>query len=323
MLIEHQNLHNKSLMVSVLGAPNVGKSSLVNHLLGMDLSVVTHLPQTTRNKIKCIITIDHSEIILVDTPGVHHSAKELNLRLNQQAREGTEGADLNLLLIDITKDLISQIKVFKETFEMELGPTWMLFTKVDLLGAAEKLPFDKVFNFAKEQIPSLEKYFLISTKSGDNIHILTGDLSDRAIPGPHLFPGGEISDKPERFFACEYIREQAFLLLKEEVPYEIAVTIDEYKDLKEKNEKSKIASLISATIHVNRPSQRAIVVGTQGRMIKEIGTRARKKIEAMVGGQVNLNLHVKVSPHWFKNNFILEEIGIPRAPNSHRVWRQK
>ncbi len=323
MLIEHQNLHNRSLTVAVLGAPNVGKSSLINNLLGMDLSVVTHLPQTTRNKIKCIFTIDHSEIILVDTPGVHRSSKEINLRYNQQAREGTNGADLNLLLIDITKDLLAQIKDFKETFEIELGPTWMLFSKADLLPGYSEIPFEKVFNFGKELLPSLEKYFVISAKEGENIHLLNGALADKAIPGPHLFPGGEISDKPERFFACEYIREQAFLLLKDEVPYEIAVTIDEYKDLQDKNKKSKMASMISATIHVNRPSQRAIAVGTQGRMIKEIGTRARRKIEAMVGGQVQLNLHVKVSPHWFKNNFILEEIGIPRAPDSHRVWRQQ
>lgn len=323
MLMEHQHPDNRSLMVCVLGIPNAGKSSLINNLLGMDLSVVTHLPQTTRNKIKCVFCIDRSEIIMIDTPGVHKSQKELNIRLNQQAREGTEGADLNLLLIDLTKDLVAQLKDLRETLNLELGPTWLIFTKNDLVQDAEHLPLEKIYAFAKEIYPSLEKYFSVSAKKGDNIHLLTGALADCAIPGPHLFPGGEVSDKPERFFATEYIREQAFLLLKEELPYEVAVTIDEYKDMKEQDKNSKLTSMISATIHVNRPSQRGIVVGSQGKMIREIGTRARKKIEAMVGGQVHLNLHVKVSPHWFKNNFILEELGVPRAPGSHRVWRKK
>ncbi|MBT7610599.1 MAG: KH domain-containing protein, partial [Bacteriovoracaceae bacterium] len=126
-------------------------------------------------------------------------------------------------------------------------------------------------------------------------------------------------------FATEFIREQAFELLNDEIPYEVAVVIDEYKDFSDMKgkEKKKIASHISASILVNRPSQRAIVIGSKGIMIKQIGTKSRKKIEAMVGGQVHLNLHVKVSPKWFKNNFVLEELGLPRAVDSARVWRKK
>ena len=121
----------------------------------------------------------------------------------------------------------------------------------------------------------------------------------------------------------EYIREQAFELLKDEVPYEVAVVIDEYKEVKGKTDPESFESHISASILVNRPSQRAIVIGSSGSMIKEIGIRSRKKIEVMTGGPVHLNLHVKVSPKWFKNNFVLEEIGLPRAHDSARVWRKK
>lgn len=322
MLIEDQNFNNKSIMVSVLGAPNVGKSSLINYLLGMDLSVVTNKPQTTRNRFLCILTIDHTEVILVDTPGVHRSNVEFNKRLNQQAREGADGVDLNLFLVDLTSPILKQFQDFKDIFDKQLNETIVVFTKSDLVKDSEQLPLDEVIEKAKEIMPSIEKYFVLSSKSGDNVHLLTGEICDRAKPGPHHFTDGSVSNKNMRFFATEYIREQAFNLLKDELPYEMAVIIDEYRDVVKEGEEEP-ASHISASILVNRPSQRAIVVGAKGSMIKEIGTRSRKKIEAMVGSAVHLNLHVKVSPKWFKNNFVLEELGLPRAQDSHRVWRAK
>ena len=134
MLIEHQHPDNKSIMVAVLGAPNVGKSSMINYLTGMDLSIVTRLPQTTRNKFHCVFTIDKTEVILVDTPGLHKSNQEFNKRMNQQAREGVFGADLNLLMIDLSKEVLQQIVDFKENIRNnELGKTWLVFTKTDLI----------------------------------------------------------------------------------------------------------------------------------------------------------------------------------------------
>jgi GTP-binding protein Era len=325
MLIENQHPDNKSIMVAILGAPNVGKSSLVNYLLGMDLSIVTNKPQTTRNKFHCILTVDRTEIVLVDTPGLHKSSQELNKRINQQAREGVDGADINLLLIDLSKDIMKQFVEFNEVMKKDLIDTFVVFTKADRVENAEELPLKEVIQKAKELIPSLQdEYFVISSKTGDNIHLLTGAIVDRAQPGPHFYDGKSVSNKPERFFATEYIREQAFELLKDELPYELAVVIDEYKDIKKRDDESApITSHISASILVNRPSQRAIVVGSKGSMIKEIGTRARKKIQAMTDTKVHLNLHVKVSPKWFKNNFILEELGLPRTQESARVWKNK
>jgi GTP-binding protein Era len=324
MLLENQHPENKSIVVSVLGAPNVGKSSLINYLLGMDLSIVTNKPQTTRNRFNCIFTVDRTEIILVDTPGLHRSSQELNKRINEQALEGTEGSDLNLLLVELTMPIMKQFMEYKENLgDFNLGKTWVVFTKSDRVENAEELPLAEAVEKAKELIPTIEKHFVISTKTGDNVHELTGALCDDAQFGPHLYPGGEVSNKNQRFFATEYIREQAFNLLKDEIPYEVAVVIDEYKDIRDKEDKDKYASHISASILVNRPSQRAIVVGSKGSMIKEIGMRSRKKIAAMTGGDVHLNLHVKVTPKWFKNNFVLEELGLPRAKNSARVWRKK
>lgn len=322
MLIEDQNPHNKSLMVSVLGKPNAGKSTLINELLGFDLTIVTNKPQTTRNHFKCIFTVDNTEIILVDTPGVHKSNQEINKRMNGQAEFGADGVDLNLLLLDLSEpQLIKECKEFMQTFRGDLTKTWIVFTKNDIAKVTDSA-LDELFELIKEIVPTAERYFKISSKSGENIHLLTAALCDSAIPGPHLFPRGDVSNKNQRFFATEYIREQAFKVLNDELPYELAVVIEEYRDPFVQGEIKK-DTLISASILVNRPSQRAIVVGSKGSVIKKIGTNARKKIEAMVGGKVHLNLHVKVSPKWFKNNFVLDEIGLPRTQQSNRVWRKK
>lgn len=318
MLLETQHPHNKHIMVAILGKPNAGKSTLINHLMGFDLAIVSDRPQTTRNHFQCIMTIDRTEIVMVDTPGIHKSSQEMNKRMNHQAQLGAEGVDLNLVLLDLTEAPVQSFKELLESMPWELGPTWIVFTKSDV---AKNYDAKAMFEEIKALSPVVVKFFVVSAKDGSNIHELTGALCDAALPGPHLFPDGSASNKNERFFVTEYIREQAFRILKEELPYELAVVIDEYKE--RKDESSPVAAHISASILVNRPSQRAIVVGRQGSVIKQIGTEARKKIEAMLNGQVHLNLHVKVSPKWFSNNWVLDELGLPRSQTQARVWRSK
>ncbi|MCK5883484.1 MAG: GTPase Era [Bacteriovoracaceae bacterium] len=320
MLLEDQHPDNKSIMVAVLGAPNVGKSSMINSFIGMDLSIVTQKPQTTRNKFHCVCTVDRTEIVFVDTPGLHKSSNEINKRYNQQALEGADGADVNLILIDLGQEIKGQFSEFRELFKKPIGPAWVIFTKSDLIPEWPTLPLEVAIEQAKEIIPSIEKHLVVSTKTEENMNELIGAICDSAEAGPHFYEGGEISNKNQRFFATEFIREQAFNLLNDELPYEVAVLIEEYKDGRKGD---PVIAYISASIIVNRPSQRGIVVGSKGSMIKEIGSRARMKIEAMIGGQIHLNLHVKVMPKWFKNNFVLEEIGLPRANTSARVWKKK
>ena len=320
MLLEDQHPHNKHIMIAVLGKPNAGKSTLINHLLGFDLTIVSARPQTTRNQYHCNFTIDRTEVVLVDTPGLHKSSQELNKRMNNQAQMGADGVDLNFILLDLWDRPLEAFKEFKESCNFPLGRSWIIFTKADAV-AQDAAVLKAAFTKMQELEPALEKYFVISAKDGTNIHDLTGAICDAAVPGPHFYPDGSVSNKNERFFVTEYIREQAFRLLKEELPYELAVVIEEYS---EKNRESEEASAhISASILVNRPSQRAIVVGRGGTVIKEIGMTARKKIEAMVGGKVHLNLHVKVSPNWFSNNWVLDELGLPRSQTQARVWRKK
>jgi GTP-binding protein Era len=318
MLLENQHPDNKSIMIAVIGRPNAGKSSLINHFLGFDLSVVTAKPQTTRNQFHCSFVIDRTEVVFVDTPGIHSSMIEMNKRMNHQAELGAEGVDLTFMLFDVTSDLSHDMSEIKKNFKSELGPVWAIFTKTDL---AAEINESEMMEKVKKEFPNVEKAFFVSSKEGTNIHLLTGAICDQAKSGPHLYADGSSSNMNERFFAREYIREQAFLLLKEEVPYELAVMIEEYKDPSKNS--TQDYSQISASILVNRPSQRAIVIGSKGSNIKTIGTEARKKIEAMIGRKVNLNLHVKVSPRWFTNNFVLDELGMPRSQTSSRVWRKK
>jgi len=323
MLLLDQHPHNKAIMIAVLGKPNAGKSTFINHLLGFDLSIVSPKPQTTRNNFHCAFTIDRTEVVLVDTPGVHSNSQELNKRMNGQAQMGSEGVDINFVLLDLTvNNVLSEFKDFVKNFENPLSRTWIIFTKADLVNK-EAVKLTETMNALKEICPTIEKHFVISSIDGHNIHEVTGAIQDAAQSGPHMYPNGDVSNKNERFFVTEYIREQAFRLLNEELPYEVAVVIDEYKDVKKKEENATPEAHISASILVNRPSQRAIVVGRGGSIIKEIGINARKKIEAMTGGKVHLNLHVKVSPKWFNNNFVLDEIGLPRTQHSARVWRKK
>jgi GTPase len=322
MLLENQHPLNKSIMIAVLGRPNVGKSSFINHLLGFDLSIVSSKPQTTRNNFHAAFTIDRTEVVLVDTPGVHSHNQELNKRMNGQAQMGAEGVDINFVLLDLSTKVVEEFRDFLKNFEHSLTRTWIIFTKADLVDK-ETLNLEQEMGELKKLSPTIEKYFIISSKDGHNIHQLTGAIEDAATAGPHLYPNGDVSNMNERFFVTEYIREQAFRLLKEELPYEVAVIIDEYKDVYKKDPDATPEAHISASILVNRPSQRAIVVGRSGSVIKEIGVNARKKIEAMTGGKVHLNLHVKVSPKWMSNNFVLDEIGLPRTQKSARVWRKK
>jgi len=321
MLIEDQHPLNKSITVSLMGNPNVGKSSLANYLLGMELNVVTRKPQTTRNRVNCVFTVDRTEIILIDTPGMHKSGHEINKRYNDQARSSSNGADINFIMVDVSRPLFDQIETIKKVLDKEIGKSWLILTKSDKVENFKDLPLQELFDKAKEVFPTLEKYFYVSSRTEENMNILIGSICDEAQSGPHLYPDGRVSNKNERFFTTEYIREQVFELLKDELPYEIAVTLDEFTDMIGKTGEEETRA--SATILVNRASQRAIVVGAKGSMIKEIGIRARKKIQEVFGRSVHLNLHVKVSPKWFANNYVLEELGLPRAVDSSRVWRSR
>src|SRR5690606_38676047 len=193
MLFENQHPHNKSIMIAVLGKPNVGKSSFINHLLGFDLTIVSSKPQTTRNHFHCAFTIDRTEVVLVDTPGVHSTAQELNKRMNGQAQMGAEGVDLNFVLLDLTTDVVAEFKDFLKNFEHQLSKTWIIFTTADLSNKDERSRGNALVKI-QELCPTVEKHFVISSTDGHNIHELTGAIVDAAQNAPHLYPGGDASN---------------------------------------------------------------------------------------------------------------------------------
>lgn len=325
MLIYDQHPKNKSIEVGIIGIPNVGKSSLINEMVGMDLSIVTPWPQTTRNRFHCVATIDHTEMIFTDTPGIIESNQELIKRMMGQTKRALEYTDLILLLIDPTQNLKDQWQHLVRFIPEKNMPIWPIITKSDLLNEENKETefWNPFFEKLKNDFPNSLAPLFVSTKTGENIHVLTGGIADLARPGRHLYPDGDLSNKNERFFVSEFIREQTYLLLKDELPYETAVVIDSFdENTKGMINGERMIARINASILVNRDSQRPIVIGQQGQMIKNIVAASREKIEKLLGGKVDLRLHVKSSPKWISNNFVLEELGLPRVEASNRVWRK-
>ena len=323
MLITHQNPFNRSLTISVLGIPNVGKSSLINHVSGNPLSIITSKPQTTRHRLLNIAHFDRVELIFQDTPGLHQDARELNRRMNHQAREVLSSDGLFMLIIDVSKDWLKQVKVVEQLLgeKVDSERVWIVFNKIDLI-PAEKL--ENVKRLGKQFQDLCQKLFWVSAKENLGMDKLRESLLARAPEGVHRYTDGSITNKNERFFVEEYVRKEAMELLKDELPYELAVQVESFQDqYSDWDKNNPIESTIMALIYVNRPSQRAIVICKQGQMIIEIGTRARLKLQDFLDRPINLNLHVKVVPNWFKNNQILETLGLQRAPDSTRVYRQK
>lgn len=325
MLLMDQHPNNKSLMVGILGVPNVGKSTLINSILGFHLTAVTSKPQTTRNKYHCVYKEELTEVIFVDTPGLHSSNVEMNVRMNALSVEALQGTDMNLLLVDITQDSQKQLQDISKQVGDSLGDTWLVITKKDLYNEKKHSAPEEVLKLFQSKYPTIGHCVWMSSLEEDGVQKFKKQLLKMANPGPHLYPHGDLSNKSIRFFVSEYIRESAFEFLKQELPHRLAVVVDEFNDLEadEDQQGKGIVAKIAASIIVDRPGQRAIVIGKGGRLIKEIGTAAREKIESLLGGQVALNLHVKVYPGWYKKNYILEELGLPRCEQSRRVWRKR
>jgi GTP-binding protein Era len=285
----------KSGFVSILGRPNVGKSTLINYLLGEKISIVTPKPQTTRHKITCIFTNEKGQIIFLDTPGLHKGKKELNKAMMEQTLSAIKDNDLVIFLTDVSKN---NFQKDSEYFELFKNLKVLLFiNKVDLINRLELLPMIEQYNSTgifKEILP-------ISLTKGENCDKIV-DLIFKYLPdGPQYYPEDILSTENERFIISEIIREKVFLQTKEEVPYSIGVLIDYFK------EDEKLVK-IGATIIVERDSQKGIIIGKKGSMLKKIGTLAREEIERFLNKKVFLELFVKVVKNWTKDPKKVKEI---------------
>ena len=288
----------------LLGRPNAGKSTLLNALVGEKLAIVSPKPQTTRNRILGIIQVPSKkgrtggQIILIDTPGVHRPDSSLGRKMMAEVREGLEGADLLLLIADVTQRLGPADQFVLDIARKAGTPVFLLLNKIDLLAQKDKLlplidEYRKLHNF-KEVIP-------LSARKKQGLDILLERVLANLPEGQPYFPSDQLTDQPMRFMVVEVIREQVLLDTSEEVPYATTVTIDEF-------EEGKRLTRIAATIHCEREGQKGILVGKRGQMLKKIGTAARLQIEKMMGTKVYLELFVKVSPGWRESRSFVEEL---------------
>jgi GTP-binding protein Era len=289
--------------VALLGRPNVGKSTLLNALVGERIAIISPHPQTTRDRISGILTNESAQLVFVDTPGLHRARTKLGAHMNQIARDATLGADLVFFLTDLgptpreemseeDREILAQIP--------EGTPVVLVLTKVDRVkDKGQLLPilerYAKVRDFAA-MVP------VAAIKQDAGVGSLVG-VARRLLPeSPPLFEGDELTDKPVRFFVAELVREQILQKTRDEVPHGVAVTVERF------DESGKVPNIL-LTVHVDKESHKKIVVGERGQRIKSIGQDARKRVEALMGTQVHLELWVRVTPKWYENDARMRELG--------------
>lgn len=297
---------------AIVGRPNVGKSTLLNRILGEKLAVVTPKPQTTRNRILGVKNRPGAQIVFVDTPGIHRGRSELNRYMVEQALAAAAQCDVVLYMVEAPR--VPPEKLVGPGFDPGEGNRFIL-SKLAEIERPRILAINKIDQLEDKTtlLPLIEGYTRllsfddvvpISATLGDGVDRLEEVVASYLPEGPPLYPEEMLTDRAERFLAAELIREQVFLLLEDELPYSTAVTIDSFQERPEKKD-----VVIDAVIHVERLSQKKIVIGEGGRMIKEIGTRARAEIARLLGCPVHLRLFVKVDPDWTQKQRKLRELG--------------
>ena len=291
----------RSGYIAIVGRPNVGKSTLLNQLLGEKVAIVSPKPQTTRNRITGIKTTSSSQIVFLDTPGIHQTRSLMHRRMVDIALATLHEVDGVLWLLDAHERIGPEDERIAETLRGVKSPVLILLNKIDLVSKGKLLP---LIQRCSELLPDKE-IVPISALKGENLPLVL-ELIEKGLPeGPKFFPEGEFTDQSERFIAAEFIREKIFLLTREEIPYGIGVSIDEFTEKEEKN-----LIVIKATIHTERDSHKPILIGKRGAMLKEIGTQARQDLEALLGCRIFLELFIRVDRDWTQDLNALTELGL-------------
>ncbi|MGM7684471.1 GTPase Era [Cytobacillus sp. Hm23] len=275
--------------VSIIGRPNVGKSTFINHVIGQKIAIMSDKPQTTRNKIQGVYTEDHSQIIFIDTPGIHKPKHKLGDFMMKVAQDTLREVDIVLFMVNAVEGTGRGDEYIIERLQAVNTPVFLVVNKIDEIHPDDLLPLIKQY----ESKYSFKEIVPISALQGSNVETLLDQIKKYLPEGPQYYPEDQVTDHPERFIIAELIREKALHLTREEIPHSIAVVIDGIQRRENNN-----AIYISATIIVERSSQKGIVIGKQGKMLKEIGKRARHDIETLLGTKVFLELWVKVQKDW-------------------------
>jgi GTP-binding protein Era len=288
--------------VALVGRPNVGKSTLLNLLVGAKVAIVSPKPQTTRTRLLGIKTTPSAQLIFVDTPGLHqHAGSLLNKRMVESALMALQDTDVAVFLVDAQRGLTPDDETIAQRLAELRAPVIVGVNKIDLLPRSMVLPLlERLAGLLPER-----ELVPISARSGENTDELLNTIIAALPISPALYPDDELTDQSERVIAQEMVREQLFLQTHHEVPYATAVVVEEFRERED-----KALLTIRAVIYVERPSQRAILIGERGARLKEIGQRAREQLQAFFGCKIYLELFVKVMKGWTNSSRILTELGL-------------
>jgi len=285
---------------AILGPPNAGKSTLLNRLAGAKLSIVSPKAQTTRFRVLAIVMRGESQILLVDTPGIFRPRRRLDRAMVAAAWTGARDADLALLLVDAKAGATDEVRSIVEKLAQAKRQYWLVLNKVDLVPPPRLLPLTAELT----ALAPFEETFMVSAATGDGLDRLIDALAEAVPEGPYLYPPDDLTDLPDRLLAAEIVREQIFRQTHEEVPYAATVETENWQ------ERPDGGVRIDATIYVGRPGQKAILIGSQGSRIRDIGAHARQELTALLERPVHLFLNVKERPGWDEERARLRAIGL-------------
>jgi GTP-binding protein Era len=290
----------KAGFISILGRPNVGKSTLFNRILGDKIAIVTEKPQTTRNRILGIKNVEGGQFIFLDTPGLHEGRSELNQRMVRTAIASGQDADILIFIIEASSPLVEKDRQMIESLKGSNGVPFLAINKIDLVKKETLLPIIDQY----QRLHPFHKIIPISATTGEGVDILLDEILEVLPESPPYFPEDMITDQTERFLVSEIIREKVIQQSYQEIPYSTAVTIEEFKEHPERN-----LVVIKGTICVERNSQKKILIGKGGQKLRKIGETARKEVEAFLKSRVFLELWVSVEKDWTHNPRALSRLG--------------
>jgi GTP-binding protein Era len=289
----------RSGFVAIIGRPNVGKSTLLNRIVGQKIAITSPKPQTTRNRILGILNTDDAQVLFVDTPGIHEARSPLNRYMVDQARSACLDVDVVLWLVEADRPVDTD-PMIPRLLDKSKNPVLLVINKIDTIHKDKLLPLIDAYR----KICPFASIVPVSALKGDGVEALMGEIPALLPEGPRYYPEDQLTDVPERFIVAEMIREQILMRTKDEVPYGVAVMVERFEENPARNMIG-----ISAVINVERDSHKGILVGKGGTMIRQIGQSARKEMERMLGVKVHLELFVRVQKNWTSSGRMMKEFG--------------
>lgn len=290
----------RSGIATLVGRPNVGKSTLLNQLVGTKVSIVSDRPQTTRNQVRGVWNRDDAQVVFIDTPGIHKPKTELGRRLNQRSIDTLDAVDVVCFLIEATAAIGAGDRYIAKLLGDVDTPVILVVNKIDAAGPDDILGH---LAGASDTLGDFAAYVPLSAATGDGTDALLGEITARLPEGPVYYPDGVVTDQPDTFLAAELLREKLLGMAREELPHSLAVTVEEMEERPD-------LLMFRAVVRVERDSQKGIVIGKGGAVIKEAGTAARLELEALLGTKVHLETHVKVDKDWQRRPDSLDRLGL-------------